>query len=259
MLKSNGMRAKKSFGQNFLIDKSVLAAFLEAVSVTAKDTILEAGAGTGIITAELVKLAKGVTAVELDKDLIPILKTNLKNFSNVQVIQANILNFLETYKTKIYKAVGAIPYNITSPLLHKLITLPNPPQSITLIIQQEVAEKICASPPKASYLSNFVSLYGTAKIIKKIKPSSFNPKPSVNSAVIHIEKNEAVFHNLTLKMWEKFLHKGFSQPRKMLVNIFKKEIFVKSDVSPFARAQELTLKDWEKIYNLIVGRTSQNG
>ncbi|MFH1955585.1 MAG: 16S rRNA (adenine(1518)-N(6)/adenine(1519)-N(6))-dimethyltransferase RsmA [Patescibacteria group bacterium] len=248
-------KPKKALGQNFLVDKNVLLAFLSVATISPKDTVIEVGAGTGTITKELAKQAKEVLAVEIDKDIFLQLEKNVSDLRNVKIVNSDILKFtrLDRHQARLvdnYVVVGAIPYQITSPLIHKLLTAENPPKTITFIIQYEVAKKICAVPPNATYLSNFVSLYGTSKLTKKIKPFAFNPQPSVNSAIIHIEKHKTLPATDDMLKWSAFLHRGFKHPRKMLGNIFGKEDLLKAGIPPQKRAQELTLTEWENLYQM---------
>ena len=253
------MEIKKHLGQNFLLDKNVLLAFLSVANISPKDTVIEVGAGTGTITKELAKQAKEVLAVEIDKDIFLQLEKNVSDLRNVKIVNSDILKFtrLDRHQTRQvdnYVVVGAIPYQITSPLIHKLLTTENPPKSVTFIIQYEVAKKICAVPPNATYLSNFVSLYGTSKLTKKIKPFAFNPQPPVNPAIIHIEKRAVVDSADLLRKKSSFLHKGFSHPRKMLGNILEKGILLKAGIDPTSRAQELSLDKWEILFNNESGK-----
>jgi len=247
---------KKSLGQNFLIDEDILKIFVAAANLNKEDTVIEVGSGTGIVTRELAKIAKKVFAVEIDQDLLDTLKNNIKTCSNAEIINKDILDVFEKLSTNVsvYKIVGAIPYSITSPLLHTLILAKNAPNSITLITQEEVAEKICTKEPKATYLSNFISLYGYSKIVGRVKPTAFYPSPNVTSAIIHIEKRAVVDSADLLRKKSSFLHKGFSHPRKMLGNILEKGILLKAGIDPTSRAQELSLDKWEILFNNESGK-----
>jgi len=204
------LRPKRSLGQNFLVDKSVVEDLVKSSQVKKTDTVLEVGAGTGAVTKNLARLAGKVIAVEFDSDLIPTLKTHLRGIKNVEVVNADVLDLDPEYFRSSSKIVGAIPYQITSPLIHKILHSQFRPKSITFIVQKEVAEKIAATPPDATYLSNFVANFGEARIIKVIKPGAFSPQPKVDSAIIHIELYPKPKVEDTLKL-EKFLHHGFAQ------------------------------------------------
>lgn len=239
-------RPKKSLGQNFLVDQSVAQDLVEAAKISKEDTVLEVGAGTGAVTTELTQPAGKVIAVEFDRDLIPTLKEKLKGFKNIEVINADVLslNLNEYPATKI---VGSIPYQITSPLIHKILHSQNRPKSITFIVQKEVAEKIAAQPPKATYLSNFVANFGEASLIKVIKPAAFSPQPKVDSAIIHIELYSNPKIEDTVKL-EKFLHHGFLHPRKMIHHQFEPVMLTKTGLAHRARPAHLSKEDWRNLY-----------
>lgn len=237
---------KKGLGQNFLVDQHVARDLVETAGVTKEDTILEIGAGTGTVTEPLSQAAGKVIAVEIDSDLIPSLEAHLSGVQNVEIVNADVLS-LDLKEYSISKIVGAIPYQITSPLIHKILHSQNRPKSITFIVQKEVAEKIAAAPPNATYLSNFVANFGEVHIIKVIKPGAFSPQPKVDSAIIQIELYPQPKIEDTLKL-EKFLHHGFTQPRKMLHHRFEAEILTGSKILPQARPAHLSREDWRNLY-----------
>jgi 16S rRNA (adenine1518-N6/adenine1519-N6)-dimethyltransferase len=242
------LQPKKSLGQNFLVDERVADDLIAAAQIEKTDTVIEVGAGTGAVTNRLAQTAGRVIAVEFDRDLIPTLEENLKGFSNVEIINSDILQ-LETGNLKLekFKVVGAIPYQITSPLVHKILHSPHRPKSITFIVQKEVAEKIAAKAPDATYLSNFVANFGEAQVIKVIKPGAFSPQPKVDSAIIHIELYSEPKIADAVKL-EKFLHHGFAQPRKMLHHRFEAGILAGSKIPLQARPAHLSREDWRNLY-----------
>ncbi len=241
--------AKKSLGQNFLVDQRAVQDLVETAGVRKDDAVLEVGAGTGVVTLELAKRGGKIIAVEFDRDLIPTLRENLKEFQNVEIINADILSLdLIPYTlSPSFKIVGAIPYQITSPLIHKILHSPHRPKSITFIVQKEVAEKIAAAAPDATYLSNFVANFGEAQVVKTIKPGSFSPQPKVDSAIIHIELYPKPKIGDAVKL-EKFLHHGFAQPRKMLHHRFEAGILAGSKIPLQARPAHLSREDWRNLY-----------
>ena len=241
--------AKKSLGQNFLVDQRAVQDLVETAGVRKDDAVLEVGAGTGVVTLELAKRGGKIIAVEFDRDLIPTLRENLKEFQNVEIINADILSLdLIPYTlSPSFKIVGAIPYQITSPLIHKILHSPHRPKSITFIVQKEVAEKIAAAAPDATYLSNFVANFGEAQVVKTIKPGAFSPQPKVDSAIIHIELYPKPKIGDAVKL-EKFLHHGFAQPRKMLHHRFEAGILAGSKIPPQARPAHLSREDWRNLY-----------
>ncbi len=253
---------KRRLGQNFLVDPRIARNLAEAAEITKEDAVLEVGAGTGAITKELARRAQKVIAVELDRDLIPVLKKGLEGFRNIEIRNANILD-LDFEDLNHFKVVGAIPYQITSPLIHKILHSRNRPESITLIVQKEVAEKIVAPPPKSTYLANFVANFGEARIVRRIRPAAFRPKPKVDSALIHIRLFPHPQIEDTAEL-EKFLHRGFGTPRKMIKQRFPTEFLEKAGVAPHQRPAALSREDWRNLYRELSrvherGKTRRGG
>jgi 16S rRNA (adenine1518-N6/adenine1519-N6)-dimethyltransferase len=240
------MKASKLLGQNFLVDDRVVKDLVATAQIKKSDTILEVGAGTGAVTKRLAQTAGKVTAVEFDQNLIPTLNENLNGFKNIEIINADVLD-LDFNEYPVTKIVGSIPYQITSPLIHKILHSQIRPKSITFIVQKEVAEKIAARPPAATYLSNFVANFGEAHLIKVIKPGAFSPPPKVDSAIIQIELYPQPKIEDTREL-EKFLHHGFAQPRKMLHHRFEAGILAGSKILPQARPAHLSKEDWRNLY-----------
>lgn len=249
---------KKSLGQNFLVDRSVVRNLVETAKITRSNLILEVGAGTGIVTKEIAQQAGRVVAVEFDRDLIPLLKENLEKVKNVEIINADILDFnikgcFQQFKDlEKFKIIGSIPYQITSPLIHKLIETPGWLATV-LLVQREVAEKIAAQPPKATYLSNFISAFAQVDIVKNVPKTAFKPQPEVDGAIVKIirEKAATKYPNLKPHEWSRFLHQGFAHPRKMLRNIFPEDKLERAGIDPHARAEELKLEEWFKLFKSL--------
>lgn len=241
---------KKALGQNFLVDRGVIADLIDAARIDADDQVLEIGAGEGAVTKELAKKAGKVIAVEIDRDLIPTLKESLKDFKNVEIVNADILKLEPNRYTLATKIVGSIPYQITSPLIHQLLSLKNLPKTITFIVQKEVAEKIVAATPKATYLSNFVAHFGKAEIIRVIKPGAFRPAPNVSSAILRITLNH---EPLTIKpeRLRAFLHRGFVQPRKIIKRRFPAEVLEQAGINSHLRPAALSKEDWRNLYRQL--------
>jgi len=255
------MEYRKKLGQNFLVDQSVINEVVKAAQINKRDTIVEVGAGTGVLTRPLAEKARKVIAVEIDKDLIPELQTNLKGLptksslasggENVEIVNEDVLKLeIGNWKLADFKVIGSIPYQITSPLIHQLLKLKNRPKSITIVVQKEVAEKIVAKPPSATYLSNFVANFGQAEIIRVIKPNAFLPQPKVDSALLHITLDSTP-HVPDAGRFERFLHHGFVQPRKMLNKRFPKELLQKIGIDPQRRPQTLGFEEWVKLFKAV--------
>ncbi|MEK7610842.1 MAG: 16S rRNA (adenine(1518)-N(6)/adenine(1519)-N(6))-dimethyltransferase RsmA [Patescibacteria group bacterium] len=250
------IKAKKDFGQNFLTSDCVVDTLVGAADVTRDDTVLEIGPGTGKVTEQLAARGKRVIAVELDRDLIPILRYNLKNSANVEIINDDILNYLRyhafTKDNVADKIVGSLPFQITSPLLHQIINCPWW-KIASLLIQKEVAEKLTAKPPRANYLSNFVQYFVDVKLITTVERKDFFPVPEVDGAIIRLEpKTDNRKEMLDAVKWSHFLHRGFSHPRQMINKAFPSEILIKGGVDRERRPATLTGEEWLKLYKLCL-------
>jgi len=206
-----------------------------------------------VVTQELAKKAEKVVAVEFDRDLIPTLKGNLVGCKNVEIVNADILTLeLKPYPpSPNFKVVGSIPYQITSPLIHKLLHNKTRPRSITFVIQKEVAEKICAKPPESTYLSNFVKNFGRAEIKRAVKPTSFSPLPKVDSAILHVYLKGEPDIKETEKI-ESFLHRAFSHPRKMVKKVFPNDILGEVKIDTSARPSTVSWEAWKKLYGKTI-------
>lgn len=248
LLQTHELYAKKSFGQNFLINKGTLKTIVETAQINTNNYIIEVGPGLGVLTQELAKSAKKVTTIELDKNLIPVLKNNLPD--NVEIINQDALKFSPPQTE--YKVVANIPYNITSALINHFLQNKNKPNSLTLLVQKEVAEKIRLQEQDMSVLSLQVALFGKAKLIKKVSASHFYPPPKVDSAIINIEVYKKSDPNyLSDEQAMKILNlakKAFSQGRKKLSNTLPE---LKVKLEKFAlydkRPQHLNIEDWKKL------------
>jgi len=252
------IRPKKALGQNFLRDKGIAQALVKAGEITRADLVLEVGAGTGFVTRVLAPQAGKVLAVEFDRDIMTTLENNTREFGNVTVIAGDILSidigtyFVKSKEFKKFKIIGSIPYQITSPLIHKIMEAPL--WSIAaLLIQKEVAKKICAQPPQATYLSNITGAFAKTAIVKNVPKTAFSPRPQVDGAIIKIVRDSNILKHQNIKIvpFANFLHRGFSHPRKMLRNTFSESKLKEVKINPQARAQELDLKEWFKLFQRL--------
>ncbi len=259
ILKKHNLRPSKYLGQYFLVDKRILKKITETARLTKEDTVIEIGPGIGTLTQELAKIAKKVIAVEKDEKMCQILKETLK----LQIVNEDILKLqIKNLKLKInkYKIVANLPYYIASPVIRKFLEADFPPKEMVLLIQKEVAQRICAKPGKMSILAIAVQFYAKPEIIKIVSKKAFWPVPKVDSAILRIGQ---IFQpkNIDKNRFFKTVKIGFSSPRKQLVNNLSnglklnkgrvKEILKKIKINPKARAQELSVKDWIKILKLI--------
>ena len=227
ILKKYHFRFEKKYGQNFLIDTHVLDKIVNAAQITEDDHVLEIGPGIGTLTQYLCERAKKVFAVEIDESLIPILDETLKEYGNVEIINADILkldlNELVEKKCggKPIKVVANLPYYITTPILMGLFEEHVPLQSVTVMVQKEVADRMKARPGTKDYgaLSLAVQYYATPYLAANVPPNCFMPRPNVGSAVIRLTLHEErCVPVINEKRMFDLIRASFNQRRKTLVN-----------------------------------------
>lgn len=274
LLSRHGFHFSKSMGQNFLIDSSVPEKIVELSKIDETCGVVEIGPGIGSLTVALASRAKKVVSIELDKSLLPVLNETLRDYNNVEVINGNALksdltNIVDDKLSGLRPMVCAnIPYNITSPLLSKLID-ENCFESITVMVQREVANRICAAPSTSDYgaFTIYVNFFTEAKKLFDVSPECFIPQPKVWSSVIILKKRTlppAEIQNE--RLFFKIVKSSFAQRRKTLVNglfaifgdKFSKnelaEILVTCGLSENIRGEALDIATFAKISNLINGK-----
>ncbi len=241
LLSDNKILAKKSFGQNFLIDKTVIDKIIEISNVTKHDNVLEIGPGLGVLTQALLENAKHVTSVELDDSVVDILKKTTDKYQNFELVIKNILKYKPKYKN--YKIIANIPYNITGQILRYFLeTLDNKPTSMTLMVQKEVAEKIVKSKGEHNLLSLSCQVFSKPQYVCAVSKEKFFPSPKIDSAIIHLE----LLNKPKIKDTEKFfelIHQAFQMKRKMLRKSLERDLGIYSTCRP----QELGLEDWAQL------------
>lgn len=257
LLNKYGTRPSKIMGQNFLIDRLTLNNIIKTAELAQNDTILEIGPGIGTLTKELAQKAEKVIAVEKDKTMVDILKETIQNFHNIEIIKGNALTTNYSLPTN-YKIVSNIPYYLTSPLIRKFLEADNKPESMVLMVQREVAQRICSKPPNMSLLAVSVQFYSEPKVISYVSKKCFWPSPKVDSAIIKIS-NLKRHKSVDAERFFKVVKAGFSQPRKQLANNLsrslkkdKKDIqqwLLKNNINPSKRAETLSISDWENLVN----------
>ena len=221
---------QKKFGQNFLIDTHVLERIVESSNITKDDFVLEIGPGIGTMTQYLCEHAGRVMAVEIDKNLLPILADTLKEYDNVTVVNEDILKLdigkiAEEYNDgKPIKVVANLPYYITTPIIMALFESHVPLASVTVMVQKEVAERMQAGPGTKDYgaLSLAVQYYSRAEITANVPPNCFMPRPKVGSAVIRLTRHEVMpVETKDEKLMFSIIRASFNQRRKTLANGLK--------------------------------------
>lgn len=261
---------QKKFGQNFLIDSNVLESIIRGAEITKDDFVLEIGPGIGTMTQYLCEAARQVVAVEIDKMLIPILEDTLSEYDNVEVINQDVLKVdikslaKEKNNGKPIKVVANLPYYITTPIIMGLFESGVPIDSITIMVQKEVADRMQTGPGSKDYgaLSLAVQYYATAKVILNVSATCFMPRPNVDSAVIKLTRHKEPTVNVAdEKLMFKIIRASFNQRRKTLVNglknspelSFSKEQIVKAiekiGKPETIRGEALTLEEFAELAN----------
>ncbi|MFA5021863.1 MAG: 16S rRNA (adenine(1518)-N(6)/adenine(1519)-N(6))-dimethyltransferase RsmA [Patescibacteria group bacterium] len=253
-------------GQNFLVNEKVIEQTVAASDLSNNDLVLEVGPGLGILTEALVQKAKRVVSVELDKKLFSLLKGKFAGVSNLELVEGDILKIdplTHDLKPNSYKIVANLPYNITSHFLKKFLSGSNKPLVMTLLLQKEVAQRICAQPGQMSLLAISVQLYGQPQIIGLVSNNNFWPKPKIDSAILKISKIKTLdevdnyLSGVSEKIFWQIVRIGFSAKRKQLQNNLAAGLHVPSDeikkalkqanFDPKVRAQDLAVVDWIKL------------
>ncbi len=268
ILSSHGFKFSKSLGQNFIINPDVCPAMAEACSEYSDSGIIEIGPGIGVLTVELAKKFKKVISIEIDKRLIPILKDTTSEFDNIKIINSDILklNLKELINSEFenfdkINVCANLPYYITSDII--MYILENEEikiDSLTLMLQKEAAERICASPGtrNAGAISLAVRYYGTPEILFDVGRENFVPSPNVDSVVIRIDMTKSMKNFVKNKSnFFKLVRAAFSQRRKNILNSLSSqmgmpkerisEILKSSNIDSSLRAEQLSFEDFAKI------------
>ncbi|MBI4435329.1 ribosomal RNA small subunit methyltransferase A [Candidatus Uhrbacteria bacterium] len=258
-------RAKKSFSQNWLVDETVVAKIIDAAEIVPGETVLEVGPGTGVLTQALVNAGACVIAVEADGSLIPSLREKFAD--SVEVIHADILTFnISTSATfppshlsTPYKLIANIPYNITSDLLRRFLTIEPKPSRMVVMVQREVANRIVATPPDMSLLSVMCQLYAECRRVTNVPAGAFRPIPKVDSAVVRLDLLDPLRWGIDPEKVIALAKRGFASRRKQLHGNLKslagsqrvKHALESLGLSPSARAQELSVENWVKLTHML--------
>jgi 16S rRNA (adenine1518-N6/adenine1519-N6)-dimethyltransferase len=262
---------QKKFGQNFLIDDSVLNGTVEAAGITRDDTVLEIGPGIGTMTQYIAESAGKVIAVEIDKMLIPILADTLSAYDNIKVINQDILKVdiekivSEENSGKPIKVVANLPYYITTPILMKLLDSELPIESITVMVQKEVADRMAEKPGSKDYgaLSLAIQYYTEPTMVQVVPPSCFIPQPGVDSAVIHLKcHKQPPVETANSKFMFAIIRAAFAQRRKTLSNgvangnlgLNREQVvdaLTEMGLNPAVRGEKLSLEEFAQLSNLL--------
>jgi 16S rRNA (adenine1518-N6/adenine1519-N6)-dimethyltransferase len=267
------MKTKKQFGQHWLRNEQVLDRIITAAKITPTDRILEIGPGTGILTRRLVSAASAVVAVEIDRDLCALLVKKMGNIDNFLLLENDFLNLdVDSNLTdfpkfqQANKVVANIPYNITGPILEKLLgnivhPAERPFDSIVLLVQREVGDRLYAKPSTKAFgaLSIRVQYLAHCELICPVPARDFSPPPKVDSAVIRLTPRKLELTPTSPKLLDNLVRLGFSTRRKMLRNNLQSaidrealsELLVSLNISTETRAEDLSIEQWIHLSNLV--------
>lgn len=274
VLKKYNFRFQKKFGQNFLIDSHVLDKIITAADIKDDDMILEIGPGIGTLTQLLAYNARKVVSVEIDNNLIPILEYTLKDYDNVRIINEDILKLdiaklvREENNNRPIKVVANLPYYITTPIIMGLFEKHVPIESITVMIQKEVADRMSAGPGTKNYgaLSLAVQYYSEPYLAANVPPNCFMPRPDVSSAVIRLTLVKDKVRASNEETLFKLIKAAFAQRRKTFMNCLKNSdsfdlskdewetVFSKAGLPLNIRGETLTLEEFVQLTDLIENR-----
>jgi 16S rRNA (adenine1518-N6/adenine1519-N6)-dimethyltransferase len=262
-LRRLGITPRKRLGQNFLVDPDVLSRLLQIADVGLDDTVVEIGPGMGVLTHELVRRARRVVAVEKDPELVATLQRALKDAPNLTLVTGDVLHFdpAQYAVDPPYQVVANLPYYVTSPTMRHFMEEVARPQSMVLMVQREVAERIVARPGEMSLLSVSVQFYAEARLAAIVPPEAFYPIPKVESAIVRLDVLPRPLLDVDPSSFFRLVQAGFSQPRKQLHNTLAQRLWFPpggasqalnaADIDPQRRAQTLSLQEWEVLWKVL--------
>ena len=272
LLRQFGFKPKKSLGQHFLIDETVLGHILTAAELSPGDIVIEIGPGLGILTEGLAKQRARVIAVELDAKLVALLKKRLSGFPSVKIIRADILkisprellenNLAVSDLARGYKVVANLPYHITSPVLSRFLEAQPRPSRMVVMVQKEVGEAIAAAPGKMRFLSVKAQFYSRPAIVSHVAPASFYPAPKVDSVILRLDvySRPPIEVSDVGNFFDIVMH-GFRAPRKQLRNSLAHSLEMpagqvaslleKAGIEARRRAETLSLEEWRELWKIF--------
>jgi len=264
-----GFKFSKSLGQNFLIDQNILRKIVEIAEITKEDCVIEVGPGIGNLTRYIAEAAKSVVAIEIDKALVPVLKETLREYSNIEIINEDILKIdlhkliEEKFRNRTVKVVANLPYYATTPIIMKFLEEKIPVESLTLMVQKEVAQRMQAKPGTKDYgsLSIAVQYYSNPNILLRVPPTVFIPRPNVESAVVKLEVlKEPGVHVQREDLFFALIKDAFGKRRKTILNALNtgdlkldrdllKRVLDKSGIKENRRGETLTIEEYAFLAN----------
>jgi 16S rRNA (adenine1518-N6/adenine1519-N6)-dimethyltransferase len=262
-LEGAGLRAKRALGQNFVVDANTVRKIARLANVDNHRHVLEIGAGLGSLTLALAETGALVTAVEVDDQLLPLLRENVDPIDNITVVHADAMKL--NWSTLLesgddWALVANLPYNVATPLVADVLDFVPQVQRMLVMVQKEVGERFCASPSTEAYgaLSVKVAFHATARIAGIVPPTVFLPRPNVDSALVEIVRHkEPIDAQINQKELFSLVRMGFAKRRKMLrgslAGRVSPEQFEEAEIAPTARAEELSVYDWMRLARIVNG------
>ena len=266
VLKKYGLKLTKTLGQNFLTDINIIKKIVETGEVCPSDLVLEIGPGIGAMTAEIAKRAGKVVAVEIDRNLIPALQENLGEYSNVSIVNQDIMKAdikeLINGWTGPKKVISNLPYYITTPIIMMLLETDIAWDILVFMVQKEVALRLAAAPSTKDYsaISVAIRYYSDPKLAFTVSRNCFIPKPEVDSAVVKLKRRDLeCVHDIDKELFFRIVKASFSQRRKTLLNslgsqgwleggkVHLRNVLAKLDIKETVRAEELTIEDFARL------------
>lgn len=266
------LRPKKSLAQYFLKDPQYLDAMVEAAAITAADRVLEIGPGTGALTQALADTGAQIVAVELDERMVEHLSQTFADRPNVAIVQGDILELdpaalmaERTGHSGGYVVAANLPYYITSAILRRLLEAATPPERAAVMVQKEVAERICAEPNNMSLLAVSVQFYARPELVKIVPAGAFYPKPKVDSAILRLDVfDQPVVQDVDAESFFTVVRAGFGQRRKQVANSLSanlglakqtvRDALSAGGIDPARRAETFSLEEWRAVC-LALGRS----
>lgn len=271
LIRAEGFRFDKSLGQNFVFDGNLLGAIAADAGVCKDDTVVEIGTGAGTLTAALAERAGRVVSFEVDERLRDILSLSLQGRDNVEVVFRDVLRMkdceIETLTGGPFRVVANLPYCVTSPMIMRFVESALPVTGITVMVQKEVADRLCAAPATPDYaaITLAVRIFGDARVTRTVSRKMFMPPPNVNSAVVRIDRAEDRLAGENVPFVKKLVRAGFAMRRKTLVNNLCSALslprekaeaaVVAAGFSPMVRGETLSLEDYVALAHSVSGVT----
>ena len=268
LLKALGFRFNKALGQNFIFDTNLLDAVVADSGVSADDTVVEIGTGAGTLAARIADKCGKVFSFEVDEKLKPVLSLSLQGIDNVEVVFRDVLKMSDdAFRALVgdgkFKVIANLPYYVTTPLIMRFIESGLDVESLTVMVQKEVAARICAAPATEDYsaLTLAVEVFGTATLTRKVSRTVFRPSPNVDSAVVRIERERNKLQGKDIRLVKRLIRAAFAMRRKTLTNNLQSAFGMPKDeataliceagFAPTVRGEVLSLDDFVKLSVLM--------